>query len=245
MTELDRSITDLRIGAWWRIGWTVTTFVLVEIVVCGLSAMPILMLWSQLARIVGASVRLQIVVFSGAIVPSYFIFAIMLLIVSPLLTSLAGWRTPVDAEIRIADMNWPLLNWVRYAASNHVVRVLAGTVLRGSPLWTAHLRLAGAKLGKRVYVNSLSINDYNLLEFGDDVVIGAGVHLSGHTVEGGIVKTASVKLGRNTTVGVGSVIEIGVEAGPNCEIGALSLVLKRTQLEAEAVYAGIPAKRIR
>ena len=77
------------------------------------------------------------------------------------------------------------------------------------------------------------------------MVIGAGVHLSGHTVEGGIVKTASVRLGRNTTVGVGSVIEIGVDAGPNCEIGALSLVPKRTQLEAEAVYAGIPAKRIR
>jgi acetyltransferase-like isoleucine patch superfamily enzyme len=245
MTELDRSITDLRIGAWWRIGWTVTTLVLVEIVVCGLSAMPILMLWSRLARIAGASVRLQIVAFSGAIVPSYVTFAIMLLIVSPLLTRLAGWRTPVDTEMRIADMDWPLLNWVRYAASNHLVRVLAGTVFRGSPLWTAHLRLAGAKLGKRVYVNSLSINDYNLLEFGDDVVIGAGVHLSGHTVEGGIVKTASVRLGRNTTVGVGSVIEIGVEAGPNCEIGALSLVPKRTQLEAEAVYAGIPAKRIR
>jgi hypothetical protein len=39
------------------------------------------------------------------------------------------------------------------------------------------------------------VSDYNLLECGDDVVIGGGVHLSGHTVEAGIVKTARIRLG--------------------------------------------------
>jgi acetyltransferase-like isoleucine patch superfamily enzyme len=76
-------------------------------------------------------------------------------------------------------------------------------------------------------------------------VIGADVHLSGHTVEGGVVKTASVHLGRNTTMGVGSIVNIGVTTGPNCEIGALTLVPKHMQLEADSVYTGIPAKRIR
>ena len=49
--------------------------------------------------------------------------------------------------------------------------------------------LAGARLGRRVYVNSLAVTDYSLLDFGDDVVIGDGVHLSGHTVEHGVLKT--------------------------------------------------------
>ena len=62
------------------------------------------------------------------------------------------------------------------------------------PYWTAHLRLGGARLGKRVLVNSLSVSDYNLIECGDDVVIGGAVHLSGHTVEAGVVKTARVEL---------------------------------------------------
>lgn len=206
--------------------------------------MPVLTLWSILAKIAGERVSLQIVIFSVAIVPSYFLFAIMLLLISPLLIRLAGWRTPRDAEMRIAEMDWRLLHWVRYAASNHLVRALAGTLFRGSPLWTFHLRLAGAKLGKRVYVNSLSLNDYNLLEFGDGVVIGAGVHLSGHTVEAGVVKTAAVRLSHNTTVGLSSVIEIGVETGTQCEIGALSFVPKRTRLKGNAVYAGIPAIQI-
>ncbi|HKF23583.1 MAG TPA: hypothetical protein VKE93_18560 [Candidatus Angelobacter sp.] len=110
---------------------------------------------------------------------------------------------------------------------------------------TVHLRLGGARLGRRVYVNSLDLNDYNLLEFEDDVVIGADAHLSGHTVEAGVVKTGGVHLGRNTTVGVSSIVEIGVTTGANCEIGALSFVPKNTNLEADAIYAGIPARRIR
>ena len=58
--------------------------------------------------------------------------------------------------------------------------------------------------------------DHNLIEHGDDVVIGSDVHLSGHTVEGGIVKTAAVRVGRGVTIGLGSVVDIGVNVGPGC-----------------------------
>jgi acetyltransferase-like isoleucine patch superfamily enzyme len=106
------------------------------------------------------------------------------------------------------------------------------------------LRLAGARLGRRVYVNSLAVTDYNLLEFGDDVVVGDDAHLSGHTVEGGLVKTAPLRLGSRVTIGLGTVLEIGVEAGDGCQVGALSFVPKHSSLEADALYAGIPARRI-
>jgi acetyltransferase-like isoleucine patch superfamily enzyme len=234
-----------RVVNFWRIGWAVSTLVLVEIIICALSAMPVVILWLQLIKFLAASPRLEIVVLSSALIPSYIIFALALLIVSPLIIRLMGWRTPAHAEMRIAALDWPLLNFVRYAAANHFARLLAGTFFRGSPLWTFHLRLAGARLGRRVYINSLELNDYNLLEFEDDVVIGADVHLSGHTVENGIVKTGGVHLGRNTTVGVSSIVDIGVTTGPNCEIGALSFVPKNMNLEADAIYVGIPVKRIR
>ena len=60
-----------------------------------------------------------------------------------------------------------------------------------------------------------------------------------------MLKTASVCLASNVTIGLGSVIDIDVEAGPHCQVGALSLVPKHTRLEAHAIYVGIPAKRIR
>jgi acetyltransferase-like isoleucine patch superfamily enzyme len=233
-----------RAAAYGRFAWTIVSFFLLEIIVCGLCAMAALALWLWLIGVAGANRTLQMVLFAGAAAPSYVLFAILLMVVSPIVTRLLGWRTPKDAEMRIAGMSWPLLRWARYMASNHVVRVLAGTIFRNSPLWTAHMRLSGARIGRRVFVNSLDLNDYNLLEFGDDVIIGSNVHLSGHTVEAGIVKTGSVRLGRNTTVGVASIVEIGVECGPNCTIGALAFVPKQMKLDGDALYAGIPAKRI-
>jgi hypothetical protein len=61
-------------------------------------------------------------------------------------------------------------------------------------MWTTYLPLNDARIGRRVYVNSLALSDYNLLAFGDDVVIGADVHRSGHTVEAAVVRTAGVRL---------------------------------------------------
>ena len=126
----------------------------------------------------------------------------------------------------------------------HVVRFFAGTMFRGSPIWTAYLRLNGARLGRRVYVNSLGVSDHSLLEFGDDVVIGGDVHVSGHTVEGGVLKTGSVHMGRRVTIGLGSVVNIDVVIGQNTQVGALSLVPKHTRLDRDAVYVGIPVARV-
>lgn len=89
------------------------------------------------------------------------------------------------------------------------------------------------------------MNDHNLLELGDRVVIGDGVHLSGHTVEHGVVRTACVRLGDDVTIGVGTVVGIGVEGGPRCQIGALSLVPKFSRLKADATYVGAPVRELR
>jgi len=93
-------------------------------------------------------------------------------------------------------------------------------------------------------VNSLDVRDDCLLKLGDDVVIGAGVHLSGHTVERGVVRTAPIRLGSGTTVGVGCHVEIGVETGPRCQIGSLSVVPKFSRLEGDATWVGCPVRKL-
>lgn len=225
----------------WRIAWTVGSLIIVQAVVFALSAVPVVALWHWLLRLTLGAPLLRIVLISAALAPSYVVFALCLVVVSPMATRLLGWQTPTDAEMRIVDMEWDLLRWVRYGASVHLVRLIAGSLFRGTPVWTAHLRLSGARLGRRVYVNSLAVSDYNLIECGDDVVIGGAVHMSGHTVEAGVVKTARVRLGDHVTIGLGSVIEIGVEIGSDCQIGALSFVPKHARLPSGGVYGGVPA----
>jgi acetyltransferase-like isoleucine patch superfamily enzyme len=203
-----------------------------------------MLLWSSLIGWQGPSPAVRLIVFSLMVAPSYVLFALVLMCLSPLATKLTGWRTPRRAEMRIVALEWPLLDWVRYMVAIHIVRFFAGTLFRGSPVWTAYLRLNGARLGRRVYVNSLAVSDHSQLVFGDDVVIGADVHISGHTVEGGLVKTAPVSLGDRVTIGLGTVVNIDVEAGADCQVGALSLVPKHSRLDGGAVYVGIPVTRL-
>lgn len=227
-----------------RIVATVTTIVLEQTIVCGIAMVPAVLVWRAGMVAVPPDSWLQVVVASALLTPAYILFALCLMPVSAAATRLVGARTPPDAELRIADMSWALMQWVQHMASAHIVRLASGTIFRGSPLWTAYLRMNGARIGKRVFINTLSIADHNLLEFGNDVVIGADVHISGHTVEGGVVKTARVRVGSNVTIGLGSVIDIDVTIGDGCQVGALTLVPKHARLEPNQVYVGIPARKL-
>lgn len=217
----------------------------VESFVFGLSVLPAFLFWSWMLRwAVPPWPLARLVIVAVSLPPAYVVFSLALILLSAASTAVFGWRTRADGAWRLADLEWPLLDWSRYMISTHVVRVLVGTFFRSSPIWTWYLKLNGARIGGGVYINSLSISDHNMLEFGDGVVIGESVHLSGHTVERGLVKTGRVRLGRGVTVGLGSMIGIGVEAGDECQIGALSVVPKYTTLEPRAIYAGVPARKI-
>lgn len=228
-----------------RAVWTIVSILVVESIVFGLSVLPAFYFWTwTLTWAIPDFPFLRPAIVATTLVPAYVVFAIAFAWLSALSTHVFGWRTTPGAVLKLRDLEWPLMNWVRYMTSTHIVRVLVGTIFRASPLWTAYIRWNGAAIGRGVHINSLAISDHNMLEFGDGVVIGESVHLSGHTVEGGMVKTGRVKLGRFVTVGLASMVGINVEAGERCQIGALSVVLKGSTLDPDSIYAGVPARKI-
>lgn len=233
-----------RVAKAGRVAWAAVSLLLVETIVFGLAvtAGVLVMYWGS--SWVPGPAWLRLVVRSMTVAPAYVTFALTLMVLSAAATRVLGWRTPADAEMKITDLDWPLLRWARYVASTHVVRLCAGALFRGTPVWTVYHRLNGARMGRGVYVNSLAVVDDNQLDFGDHVVIGHGVHLSGHTVEHGVVKTGAVRLRPNVTIGVGSVVGIGVEVGAGTLVGALSVVPKHRRLEGGACYGGVPVRRL-
>lgn len=228
-----------------RVAWAVVSWYVVESFVFGLAVMPAALFWVWHLRRGIRPEWLHALVLAMSLVPAYLIFAVALMALSALAARGLGWRTPADAEMPIADLDGALLRWVRYSATTHLVRVLAGGLLRSTPLWTLFLRWNGARVGRNVYVNSLSLMDHNLIELGDDVVVGSDVHLSGHTVEAGVVRTARVRVGAGATIGNGSVIGIGVVVGEGAQVGALSVVPKRRVIEARGIYVGTQLRQIR
>jgi acetyltransferase-like isoleucine patch superfamily enzyme len=238
---LSSAVTPAQAG---RVVWAIVSIAIVETLVFGLSVLPAFTFWSWSTTWVPDSVILRPAIVAMSLVPAYLVFAFSLVALSALSTGICGWRTKPNGAWKLRDLEWPLLDWVRYMISTHVVRVLVGTFFRASPLWSLYMRWNGAKMGRGVHINSLSISDHNMLEFGDGVVLGENVHLSGHTVEGGTVKTGYVRLGRFVTVGLGSMVGINVEVGEKTAIGAMSAVLKGTTLDADSVYAGVPVRKM-
>jgi acetyltransferase-like isoleucine patch superfamily enzyme len=230
----------IAVRRWARVTWTLLSAFGVESIVFGLAVLPAALFWQWHLTWPISSEWARITVLAMVFVPAYLLFAATLMLFSAAATGLLGWRTPADAEMRIRDLEWPLLDWVRYTALTHVSRVFAGTFFRATPLWTMYLRLNGARVGRGVYVNTLGVSDHNLLEFGSGTVIGSDVHIAGHTVERGFVKTRAVRVGRNVTIGVGSVVMMGAEIGDGCDVGALSFVPKGVHLDGGVSYAGIP-----
>ena len=227
-----------------RVAWTLVSLGSVLIAVFAVSALPMLLLLRRLWNAEYSHDLSRLLVVAAAALPAYAMFALVLMVLSAISTRLTGWQTRPDLTLRIRDLDPALLNWVRSMVFLHIVRVLAASLFRATPLWSLYLRLNGARIGRRVFVNSLAVTDHNLLDFGDDVIIGDGAHIAGHTVEDGLLKTARLRLGRGVTVGIASVVGIGVEAGPGCRVGALSVVPKFAKLEAGATYVGAPARKV-
>lgn len=227
-----------------RVAWTISSGFVVLCVVFGLAVWPAVLLWETTSRATADARGLRPVLLGMAFVPIYLTFAFTLMVTSALATRLLRWRVPADTQTRISDYDWPLLIWVRQMVLSHVVRVFAGPVFRSSPPWTVYLRLSGARLGRGVFVNSMVVSDYHLLEFGDHVVVGGDAHVCGHTVERGILKTARIRLGDRTVVGASSVVGIGVETGEGCQIGALTVVPKYTKLAPGTSYVGVPLQQL-
>ena len=225
-----------------RFVWTLASIFVVESVVFGLAAWPAVAFFRWHAGWPIEPVAVKTIVLTAVLVPSYAIFAVLLMALSALAMRVLGWRPVAPSEMVIADLEWPLCDWARYQISAHVVAFFAGGLLRATPIWSAYMRWNGARLGRRVWINSLGVTDHCLLEFGDDVVIGSGVHLSGHTVERGVVRTARVRIGAGSTVGVNAHVEIGVDIGADCQIGSLSMIPKFSVLDGPGTYVGVPAR---
>jgi hypothetical protein len=229
---------------WARVAWTVSSYCVVQSLILALAAVPVALIAAWLVPRVPPSPWVVVLVLAVAGLPAYLLFACALACSSALVLRLLGWRPTPGLTMRIRDFDSPLMDWARSAMAASVVRLLVGIPLRGTPVWAWFLHLNGARVGRRVYINSTEVMDACLLEFGDDVVVGANVHLSGHTVEGGVVKTGRVRVGRGATIGVESVIGIDVEIGDGCQVGALSLVPKGARLAPARVYVGIPVRQL-
>lgn len=212
------------------------------IVLCGLALVPgvALLSWASSALPPGGVQRWAGLGVAGA--AAYFAFGLSLLVVLPAARWLTFARgTPVGRFPYLSAGAW---RWASYNALTLVLRFAFVNWIRVTPLLVAYHRLMGAKIGKRVQINTAVIADQNLIEIGDDTVIGGDVTLVCHAAERGQLVTAPVRIGSRVTVGLMAVIFPGCTIGDGAIIAAGSVLSKGARVGPGEIWVGVPARRV-
>ena len=123
------------------------------------------------------------------------------------------------------------------------VPALAGFLI-GTPFLAPVLRLHGVKVGKRCYIETTFITEFDLVEIGDDCTIGGATSLQSHLFEDRVMKMSYVRIQDGCSVGMRAVILYDSLLEENVTLDSLSLVMKGETLLSDSRYRGIPVEKI-
>ncbi len=140
-----------------------------------------------------------------------------------------------------------VLRWIIADSFIHFVErsCLRGYLKGFAPGRSLLYRVLGARIAPGLVVGAdVRILDPWCLEVGAAALIGSFAVISGHSVEGGQVHIAPVRIGERAVVGMRAVLLPGVEVGDGAVVGAGALVTKGTVIPAGEVWAGVPARKI-
>ena len=125
---------------------------------------------------------------------------------------------------------------------NVVVPSLLGA-LTGTPFIAPVLRALGARIGRRCYLETTYLTEFDLVSVGDDCAIGRACSLQTHLFEDRVMKMSRLHIGDGCSIGPRAVVlyDSVLEAG--VQLDALSLVMKGETLPAGSRWRGSPARR--
>ncbi|CAB3720286.1 Pls/PosA family non-ribosomal peptide synthetase [Achromobacter piechaudii] len=113
--------------------------------------------------------------------------------------------------------------------------------LRATPWLPLALRCMGARIGKRVFMDTTDITEYDCVFIGDDAVLHAGSGPQTHLFEDRVMKIGPVHIGQGVNVGPRSTILYGTHVEAGARLGPLTLVLKGETIPAGQAWMGSPA----
>jgi len=118
------------------------------------------------------------------------------------------------------------------------------TSLLGTPYLSAFLRLLGAKIGKRAFINTSDLTESDLITIGDDAAINYNAPIQAHLFEDRVMKVGKVTIGDRCSVGNYTVVLLDSELKSDSHVGPISLVMKGETIPAGTFWEGSPAQAL-
>ena len=114
-------------------------------------------------------------------------------------------------------------------------------LLVGTPFLPPVLRWFGVRVGKRTWIGTTYITEFDLVEIGDDATVGLEASLQTHLFEDRVMKMSVVTIKPGATIGTRSIVLYDSVVGDDVCLGSLSLLMKGEHLTAGSRWRGIPA----
>ena len=119
------------------------------------------------------------------------------------------------------------------------------SLFKGTPLKNVISRLTGVRVGKKVFDDGGLMFDKTLLEIGDYVTLNDTAILQAHSLEDGVFKADTVRIGAGCTIGSGALVHYGVTMGETVVLDPDSFLMKGETPDAGTRWRGNPARQVR
>jgi non-ribosomal peptide synthetase-like protein len=142
---------------------------------------------------------------------------------------------------------WSFFVW-RDEIMNTCQEQLASAWLMGSaqatPLMSMYLRLMGAKVGRDVWCETMTITEFDMVELGDGCVVNRHAIVQTHLFHDRLLRIGPTSLGPGSTLGPVSAILPDTALGAGCSVGARSVVMRGERLPAGTRWHGSPVRAV-
>ena len=116
--------------------------------------------------------------------------------------------------------------------------------LKGTPFLPWFYRLLGAKIGRRVYIDSYDLTEFDCISIGDFSNINSNVTLQTHLYEDRIMKVGTITIGRAVSISSGSTILYDTKIGDYAQLGPLTIIMKGEEIQPHSAWQGAPSQRL-
>jgi non-ribosomal peptide synthetase-like protein len=113
--------------------------------------------------------------------------------------------------------------------------------LLGTPFVGWYFRLLGAKIGQRVYIDTLDMTEFDLVTIGDDACLNEGCTIQTHLFEDRVMKLGRIEIGNGCSVGAGALVLYETHMADGSYLEDQSLLTKGVARPAGTSWAGVPA----
>ncbi|MGP4002613.1 Pls/PosA family non-ribosomal peptide synthetase [Streptomyces sp. 8N706] len=117
-------------------------------------------------------------------------------------------------------------------------------LFNGTPFKSVIWRLAGVRIGRRVFDDGCGIPERTLVTIGDDCALNMGTTIQCHSLEEGTFKSDRITIGTGCTLDTGALVHYGVTMGDGAVLGPDSFLMKGQEVTPAARWRGNPAREI-